>query len=80
MTWLLQDAKARFSELVGTCLREGPQTVTRHGKNTVVVVPYDDYQRLVAPPSTLGAFLRAAPRAELGVTRSREPDRPAVLE
>ena len=30
--WQLQDAKAKFSELVQKAIDEGPQTVTRHGK------------------------------------------------
>ena len=76
MVYSLQDAKARFSELVGLCLREGAQTVTRHGRPTVVVVPYDEYVRLTSPRLPLGAFLRSAPRAELTVERSRELGRP----
>ena len=75
MLYSLQDAKAKFSELVGVCLREGPQTVTRHGRPAVVVVPYDEYQRLTAPAHSLGAFFRAAPRADLDTSRSREPGR-----
>ncbi|MEI8095726.1 MAG: type II toxin-antitoxin system Phd/YefM family antitoxin [Spirochaetales bacterium] len=80
MTYSLQDAKAKFSELVTTCLAEGPQTVTRHGQNAVVVVPFDDYQRLVAPKQSLGSFLRSAPRAELQVVRSRELGRQVSFE
>lgn len=79
MIYSLQDAKARFSELVGLCLNEGPQTVTRHGRNAVVVVAFDEYQRLTAPRTTLGAFLRAAPRMELNVDRSREMGREVDL-
>ena len=80
MIYSLQDAKAKFSELVTTCLAEGPQTVTRHGQNAVVVVPYDDYQRLVKPRQTLGEFLRTAPRAELSLARSREGGREVSFE
>ena len=38
-TWPVQDAKARFSEMLDTSLAEGPQVVTRHGKATAVLVP-----------------------------------------
>lgn len=75
MVYSLQDAKARLSELVGLCLKEGPQTVTRHGRKTAVLLSYEDYQRLTAPQATLGAFFRTAPRAELTIERSREPGR-----
>ena len=45
-TWSIQDAKARFSELLDTCLREGPQLVTKHGADAAVLVPIDDWHRL----------------------------------
>ena len=79
MTWLLQDAKAKFSELVGLCLREGPQLVTRHGKNTAVVVAYDEYQKLIAPRVSLAGFFRSAPRVELDVARSTDHGREVDL-
>jgi prevent-host-death family protein len=44
--WSVQDAKARFSELLGTCLKEGPQVVTRRGADAAVLVPVDDWRRL----------------------------------
>ena len=47
-TWPVQDAKARFSELLETCLREGPQLVTRRGAEAAVLVPFEEWQRLGA--------------------------------
>ena len=44
--WPVQDAKARFSELLETCVREGPQLVTRRGEKTAVLVPIGQWQRL----------------------------------
>jgi antitoxin Phd len=44
--WPVQDAKARFSELLETCLREGPQLVTRRGEKAAVLVPAAQWQRL----------------------------------
>ncbi len=44
--WPVQDAKARFSELLETCLREGPQLVTRRGADAAVLVPFDQWKRL----------------------------------
>jgi prevent-host-death family protein len=41
--WKLQDAKARFSEVVDRALHDGPQVVTRHGENTVVIVAYREF-------------------------------------
>lgn len=44
--WPVQDAKARFSELLETCLREGPQLVTRRGEKAAVLVSAAQWQRL----------------------------------
>jgi prevent-host-death family protein len=44
--WPVQDAKARFSELLETCLREGPQLVTRRGEKAAILVPMAQWQRL----------------------------------
>lgn len=45
-SWQLQEAKQRFSELVRRAEREGPQVVTRHGEEVVVVVPVEEYRRI----------------------------------
>lgn len=42
-SWKLQDAKARFSEVVERALHDGPQIVMRHGENAVVIVAYRDF-------------------------------------
>ncbi len=44
--WAVQDAKARFSEMLDTCLKEGPQLVTRRGEKAAVLVPAAQWQRL----------------------------------
>ena len=45
-TWPVQDAKARFSELLDRCLTDGPQIVTRRGTQTAVLIPVDEWHRL----------------------------------
>lgn len=42
----MQDAKARFSEMLDLCLSEGPQTVTRRGVAEAVLVPIGQWRRL----------------------------------
>jgi antitoxin Phd len=44
--WPVQDAKARFSKMLETCLREGPQLVTRRGAEAAVLVPVEEWERL----------------------------------
>ncbi len=57
--WQLQDAKARFSELVDDALRDGPQLVTRRGEAVVVVVPIDTWRKLAPERPDLKQWLRA---------------------
>ena len=47
-SWPVQDAKARFSELLVACEREGPQLVTKRGVEAAVLVPVDEWRRLAA--------------------------------
>jgi antitoxin Phd len=64
--WRLQDAKARFSELVDTTLKKGPQIVTRRGVETVVVVPIEEWRRLKTKsrPTLKELLLGDGPRFE----------------
>jgi prevent-host-death family protein len=56
--WPVQDAKARFSEMLETCLKEGPQLVTRRGSDAAVLVPAKDWRRMeLAARPTLKALL-----------------------
>jgi prevent-host-death family protein len=45
-SWQLQEAKQKFSELVRRTLEEGPQVVTKHGEEVVVVVPVEEFRRM----------------------------------
>jgi prevent-host-death family protein len=44
--WQVQDAKARFSELLNSCKRDGPQVVTRRGMEEAVLVPIQEWIKL----------------------------------
>jgi prevent-host-death family protein len=76
-TWPLQDAKNRFSEVVERALHEGPQYVTRRGKEAVVVVSAEAYRRSRAPKETLAEFLRKSPLygVRLDLRRSKDTGR-----
>jgi len=77
-TWKLQDAKARFSEVVDRALRDGPQIVTRHGENAVVVVAYRDFVES-EPAEDFKTFLLAVPKLELDLDRPRHLPRKLKL-
>jgi prevent-host-death family protein len=77
MTWQLQEAKQKFSELVKRALQDGPQLVTRHGEEVVVVLSVAAYQKLRggAGQEDFKSFLLGAPDLE-GLELERDP-RPA---
>ena len=82
--WQLQDAKQRFSELIRAALSEGPQVVTRHGEEVVVVIEIAEYHRLRgddAVPDEFKDFLRSAPALEEVVAfRFRDTGRPVDFD
>ena len=64
--WQVQDAKARFSELLETSLGEGPQIITRRGVETAVLIPIDRWRRLekLAKPDLKELLLAPEARTE----------------
>jgi prevent-host-death family protein len=73
--WLLQDAKARFSELVRRVRSEGPQRVTVHGRDEVVVISAEEFRRLKGDPTgeALIAAMQASPHRGIDIEPRRAP-------
>ena len=69
--WPVQDAKARFSEFLETCLRDGPQIVTRRGAEAAVLVPVDQWRRMQqsARPTLKDLLLSESPRMDMRVPK-----------
>lgn len=79
MTWQLQEAKQKLSEVVQKALDEGPQTITRRGESVVVVLSVDEYRQLTGKPD-FAAFLLTGPDfSQLDLDRSPEPQRDVEL-
>jgi prevent-host-death family protein len=81
--WLLRDAKARFSELVRKARGEGPQHVTVHGREEVVVISAEEFRRLKgsATGEALIAAMQASPHRDVSIEpeRGRSPVRDVSL-
>lgn len=71
MTWQLQDAKNKLSEVVDTSISKGPQIISRRGHNTAVVMSYDEYQKLTKPNKNLKQLLHNSGFHELDLTRDK---------
>lgn len=71
-TWQLQEAKAKFSEVIDAAAKKGPQIITRRGVKTAVVVPFDEWERSQAAskPSLL-EILRSGPQGDLPIPPRR---------
>ncbi len=67
--WPVQDAKARFSEMLDACLKKGPQLVTRRGVDAAVLVPVEQWQRLAndSRPTLKELLLSDEGRGELNI-------------
>jgi antitoxin Phd len=65
--WPVQEAKARFSELLNMCTAQGPQIVTKRGMDTAVLVPIAEWKRMTAAarPSLKAILGTDDARAEL---------------
>ncbi|MGA2375326.1 MAG: type II toxin-antitoxin system Phd/YefM family antitoxin [Candidatus Sulfotelmatobacter sp.] len=79
-SWQIQSAKARFSEVFRRARTEGPQRITRQGKESVVMVAQEQYDRLVGKsrqPKNIVDFFRQSPLVglELNLKRDRSPAR-----
>ena len=81
MPWQLQTAKQKFSELVDRALTQGPQVVTRRGREVVVVVSIEEYRRLRGRKKDFKQVLLEGPPYfdDLDIERSAEPSRPVEL-
>jgi len=75
--WQLQAAKARLSELVREAVRDGPQGITVHGRDEVVVLARTDYDRLVDRNQSFVEIMTASPQKglPLDIERDRSPAR-----
>jgi antitoxin Phd len=75
--WQLQTAKARFSEVFRRAHSEGPQLVTRQGKEAVVILPAEEFERLSMrsrQPQSLVQFFADSPLAKVKINLKRKRD------
>ena len=75
--WQLQTAKARFSEVFRLVHAEGPQWVTRQGKETIVILPAEEFEKLTRrskQPASLVEFFAQSPLAKVALNLDRPLD------
>ena len=78
MSWQLQEAKNKLSEVIDRALKYGPQEITRHGKKTAVVISMREYNKLKNQKGNLVDFFRKSPLT--GIDLDRRKDLPRKVE
>jgi prevent-host-death family protein len=78
--WQLQDAKSKFSEVVDRALEQGVQIVTRRGKMAIVVMPFEEYERLTHQNGSLAQFLLTPPLSGSELLIERDKTLPRTIE
>lgn len=73
-TWKLQDAKTKFSQLVEDAVKNGPQFVTRRGKEAVVVISTDEFEKLTSEKPSFKEFLLSCPKINDDFEFERQKD------
>lgn len=82
-SWQLQTAKARFSEMFRLARTEGPQLITRQGKDGVVMMPVEQFDELVGrsrQPKSLVQFFRESPLVGVELDLERDKDAGPEIE
>ena len=76
-TWQLQEAKARFSEVVKNAVADGPQNITVRGESVVIVLSIAEFEKLCTPKPSLTEFMRGSPLAgvKLNLKRNKSSTR-----
>ena len=78
--WTVAEAKAKFSEVIERAVSDGPQTVTRNGRTTAVIVAAAEWERKTKRTGSLAEFLAGSPLRGSRVKLPRRTDRPRKVD
>ena len=73
--WQLQEAKNKFSNLVEIAKKDGPQLITKNGKDAVVVLSADEYKKLIKPKNNLIEFIQKSPLKGIKIDTNKNKTR-----
>ncbi len=78
-SWTVAEAKSKFSEMIERARSEGPQTITRNGREAAVVVGAEEWQRKTKRRGNLAEFLATSPLRGSGLKVRRLRERPRKI-
>lgn len=75
--WQLEEAEIKFEEIIRKATEEGPQTITKQGKDSIIVISVEDYKINEKPSNNFVDFIQQSPLAsvELDLERDKSPVR-----
>jgi prevent-host-death family protein len=79
-TWTVAEAKAKFSEVIDRARGIGPQKITRNGRDAVVVVSIEEWDRKTRRTGNLAEFFAGSPLRDSGLEIERAKDLPREFE
>ena len=79
-TWQLQEAKAKFSEVVKEAVEHGPQIITKHGIETALIISIDDYKKANTNEIKLSTFFQQSPLHNVEIEFDRDKDLPRDIK
>ncbi|MCI0598479.1 MAG: type II toxin-antitoxin system Phd/YefM family antitoxin [Beijerinckiaceae bacterium] len=79
-SWTVADAKARLSEVMEKARRDGPQIITKNGREAAVLVSIEEWERKTARSGSLAEFLLASPLRGAGLDTGRLKDEAREIE
>ena len=78
--WTIAEAKAKFSEVIDRAQSDGPQTITRNGRTTAVIVAADEWERKTRRTGNLADFFASSPLRDSGLVITRSKGAPRDVE
>jgi prevent-host-death family protein len=78
--WTVAQAKAHLSQVIEQALHDGPQTITRNGRNAVVVVSAQEWESKTKRKGNLADFFAESPLRNSGLVIKRDPDGPREID
>jgi len=79
-TWQLQEAKAKFSEVINEAIQHGPQIITKHGVETALLISVDDYKKVNKKDLKISQFFQNSPIANIDLDLKRSQDTPREVK
>ncbi len=78
--WQLQEAKAKFSKVINEAIQHGPQVITKHGVEKVLLISVEDYRKINKPKQKLSTFFNSSPLNNVDLDITRATDIPREID